>query len=103
VGGQTDRPTGNPQVVLNQPMGDGYTVFVLHGRGWPPGQQVAVGLAGGVVSPSRPTVDQAGTFNYAVNQQHEFFRGPIPAGTYQVLAGLPGGGRKLEASFSVHP
>ena len=47
-----------------------------------------------------PIVDDAGTFNYAINQDHEFFRGGLPAGTYQVLVTAPGGAR-AKASFTV--
>jgi hypothetical protein len=47
-------------------------------------------------------VDDAGTFNYAINQDHEFFRGGLPAGTYQVLVTAPGGAR-ARASFTVRP
>ena len=53
---------------MNQPYGDGHTVFVVYGRGWPPGTRVTVALAGGRTSPDRPVVDRAGAFNYAVNQ-----------------------------------
>ena len=34
------------QIMLNQGRGDGYTVFVVHGSGWPPGQRITVRLAG---------------------------------------------------------
>jgi hypothetical protein len=75
-------------------------VFVLHGVGWVPGQRVTVALAGLPASPERPIVDQAGTFNYAINQGHEFFRGPLPAGTYRVVVTAPDGARAV-ASFVV--
>ena len=35
-------------------------------------------------------VDGAGTFNYAINQDHEFFPGPLPPGRYHVLVTAPG-------------
>jgi hypothetical protein len=102
LSGSSDRPGGPPQLQVNQSMGDGNTVFVLHGRGWEPGSQVAVRLAGGRPSYARTVVDMAGTFNYAVNQHHEFFPGPLPAGEYTAQATAPDGARG-EAHFSVHP
>ena len=91
---------GRPQIALYQRFGDGDTVFVLHGVGWVPGQRVTVALAGMGTSPERPTVDSAGTFSYAINQGHEFFRGPLPPGTYHVVVTAPGGARAV-ASFVV--
>jgi hypothetical protein len=91
---------GRPQIALYQRFGDGDTVFVLHGVGWVPGQRVTVALTGVGTSPERPTVDSAGTFSYAINQGHEFFRGPLPPGTYQVAVTAPGGARAV-ASFVV--
>jgi hypothetical protein len=87
---------------MNQPTGDRSTIFVLHGRRWLPGSRVTVRLAGEPVSPVTPFVDMAGAFNYAVNQQHEFFDGPIPPGTYTLLAIGPGGAT-AKTRFSVHP
>jgi Protein kinase domain len=91
---------GRPQIALYQRFGDGYTVFVLHGVGWVPGQQVTVALAGLRASPVHPVVDSAGTFSYAINQDHEFFRGPLPPGTYRVVVTAPGRARAV-ASFVV--
>jgi hypothetical protein len=91
---------GRPQIALYQRFGDGDTVFVLHGVGWVPGQRVTVALAGVGTSPERPIVDSAGTFSYAINQGHEFFRGPLPPGTYHVVVTAPGGARAV-ASFAV--
>ena len=91
---------GRPQIALYQRFGDGDTVFVLHGMGWVPGQPVTVALAGLGASPDHPIVDLAGTFSYAINQGHEFFRGPLPAGTYHVVATAPDGTRAV-ASFVV--
>jgi hypothetical protein len=87
-------------------MGDGVTVFVVHGRGWQPGTEVTIGLAGGRVSRTSrylPVVDLAGTFNYAIDQGHAFFDGVIPPGDYTVVAAGVGGGPSARASFSVHP
>jgi serine/threonine protein kinase len=102
VSGESDRPTGPPSVQVNQPFGDVYTSFVLHGRGWPPGEQVTIGIAGGPTSPDRPFVDRAGTFNYVLNQDQEFFSGTTPPGNYLVVA-TASGGRRAEASFRVDP
>jgi hypothetical protein len=75
---------------------------VLHGVGWAPGQRVTVRLAGVGVSPEHPIVDRAGTFSYAINQAHEFFRDGLPLGTYHVLVTAPDGAR-AGASFVVQP
>jgi serine/threonine protein kinase len=100
LSGATDRPTGSPQIELNQSSGDRNTVFVVHGRGWVPSSQVTVRIDGRPASPVLPVVDLRGTFNYAINQQHEFFSGPIPLGGYTVLATAPGG-RNAQATFVV--
>jgi len=94
---------GGPQIAPYQSFGDGYTVFVLHGIGWAPGQPVTVALADMRASPEHPIVDSAGTFSYAINQDHEFFPGPLPDGTYHVVVTAPDGTRAV-ASFVVrHP
>jgi hypothetical protein len=98
--GSSDRPTGRPEIVVNQPMGDANTVFVVHGRGWTPGSQVTIALVGGRQSPRMPVVDMKGTFNYAINQEREFFSGPIPPGNHTVVA-AGSGGVKREVSFFV--
>jgi serine/threonine protein kinase len=100
LSGASDRPGDPRRLQVNQPRGDGYTVFVLHGSGWTPGSQVTVTLSGRT-SRVTPFVDLAGTFNYAVNQDHEFFPGPIPAGEYTAVARV--GGVRAEASFHVRP
>ena len=94
-------PAGSPQVAMLQPLGDPATVFLIHGTGWVPRSHVAVTLAGHGASPVRPAVDMRGTFNYALNQGHEFFPGPIPPGVYHVVVTGPGG-RRARASFQVH-
>jgi len=93
---------GRPQIALYQTTGDSHTVFVVHGEGWTPGQAVTVTLAGRGASPERPIVDSAGTFSYAINQDHEFFGGGLPPGTYHVIVTSSGGAR-AEATFAVHP
>jgi len=91
-----------PQIAFYQTLGDGNTVFVLHGVGWAPGQLITVTLVGVGTSPEHPIVDRAGTFSYAINQAHEFFRGGLPFGTYHVMVTAPGGAR-ADASFVVQP
>ena len=94
------RQAGRAGIALYQGFGDSNTVFVLHGQGWKPGEKITVALSGHV-SGVHPIVDEAGTFNYAINQDHEFFRGGLPAGTYDVLVTAPGGTR-ARATFTVH-
>jgi serine/threonine protein kinase len=91
---------GRPQIAMYQAYGDSDTVFVLHGEGWAPGESVTVALSGRI-SPVHPIVDEAGTFNYAINQDHEFFRGDLPAGTYRVVVTARRGARAA-AHFTVH-
>ena len=102
LSGLTGARHGPHKIQINQPTGDGDTVFVVHGSGWVPGQSITLRLAGGRVSPYTPIVDLAGTFNYAVNQSHEFFTGAMPPGTYTVVATSQSGAR-AEASFKIHP
>jgi Protein kinase domain len=95
------RQAGRPQIAFYQTFGDSNTVFVLHGVGWRAGQKVTVALSGRV-SPEHPVVDGEGTFSYAVNQDHEFFRGGLPLGSYRVVVTAPDGARAT-ASFVVQP
>ncbi len=97
------RPSGPPRIQLNQPQGDPDTTFVIHGTGLVPGHRVAVQMDGHRTSPVKPVVDFAGTFNYVVNQSHEFFTGQIPSGTHRVTVTEIGAGRRLRVSFSVRP
>ena len=90
---------GRPQIAMYQTYGDSDTVFVLHGEGWAPGEPVTVALSGHT-SPVHVIVDEAGTFNYAINQDHEFFRAGLPAGTYLVV--VTARGARATASFTVH-
>jgi protein kinase-like protein len=94
-------PGGSPQIAMLQPIGDPATVFLIHGTGWVPRSHVTVTLAGHGQSPIRPVVDLQGTFNYAVNQGHEWFPRQIPPGVYQIVVTGPGG-RQARASFQVH-
>jgi hypothetical protein len=91
-----------PQIAFYQTFGDSQTLFVMHGVGWAPGQPITVALVGVGTSPEQPIVDRAGTFSYAINQAHEFFRGGLPPGTYHVMVTAPGGA-KAGASFVVQP
>jgi hypothetical protein len=95
-------PGGSPRVVMLQPFGDQATEFLIHGTGWAPLTRVTVTLAGHGTSPVRPVVDMKGTFNYAINQGHEFFPQRIPPGVYHVVISGPGG-RRAQASFRVDP
>jgi hypothetical protein len=83
-------------------MGDSATVFLIHGTGWVPRSRVTVTLDGYGRSPIRPVVDLKGTFNYAVNQGHEFSPRQLPPGAYHILVTAPGG-RHARASFRVNP
>ena len=94
-------PPGKRGIVMNQPAGDSRTSFVVFGGGWVPGSQLTVTLAGVGASPVHPVADSAGTFNYAINQTHEFFRGGLPPRTYHVIVTAPGGAR-AEATFTVN-
>ncbi len=94
-------PSGKPIAVLTQPLGDSQTIFVVQGRGWPPGVPITVALAGVRASPIHVIVDAAGSFNYAINQDHEFFRFGVPPGSYRVVVTAPGGERAT-ASFVVN-
>ena len=97
--------TARPSIVVSQPFGDGNTVFVVHSSGWPPGSRMSVLLAGdgrSLTSPIRPLADNAGTFNYAVDQGHQFFAGPIPVGKYRVIVTGPGH-HQVQVPFQVFP
>ncbi|MEV4259623.1 protein kinase, partial [Spirillospora sp. NPDC049652] len=71
LGGENDRPGTAPRLVVNQPHGDGSTTFVVHGSGWRPGEAVRLTLDGSHRAPHPCVTDRRGTFNYAVNQDHE--------------------------------
>jgi serine/threonine protein kinase len=98
-----------PELCVSQPYGDGDTVYIIHGSGFPTFATVTVKLVGvgvspdhPVTSPDHPVTDMTGTFNYAVDQGHRFFSGPIPPGIYEVVASTPGG-HSSSATFSVNP
>jgi serine/threonine protein kinase len=98
----THTAASTPQLCVSQPYGDGDTVFVVHGTGFAPGVRVTVHLSGHGVSQDRLVADEMGTFNYAIDQGHYFFSGPIPAGQYTVTVTAPGG-PSASTSFIVHP
>jgi serine/threonine protein kinase len=91
-----------PQLCISQPWGNGATVFILHGSGFAPNAQVTVTMAGVQAAPVTLTADAAGMFNYAMDQGHRFFSGPIPVGTYSAVATAAGHG-SATASFRVYP
>lgn len=101
----TALPTGTsqtPRLVLNQPFGDGHTVFVVHGSGFKPLTPVRIEIVGRGFSPDRLIADQKGTFNYAIDQGHAFYPGLIPVGYHKVVA-VGAGRRRASVSFQVVP
>jgi serine/threonine protein kinase len=100
--GPNQQPVSTTTLCVSQPWGDGNTVYVLHGIGFSPGKPVTVSLTGVGASPDRPVADQNGMFNYAVDQGHFFFHGPIPTGKYSVVISAPGQ-HSVSASFRVYP
>jgi len=93
-------PSGKPIIRLTQKMGDSNTIFVIQGLGWIPGRPITVRLLKAGTSRVHPIVDMAGSFAYAINQTHEFFRQGIPPGLYRVIVTEPGGLRAT-AKFTV--
>ena len=96
--------SSDPYICVNQPWGDGHTVYVIHGNGYVPFSPISIRLVGpGIsrVAADGPEADQAGTFNYAIDQGHYFFHGEIPPGVYQVV--VNGRGRsQLTVKFHVY-
>jgi len=90
-----------PQLCVGQPWGDGATVFILHGSGFPPGARVTLTIDGVHAAPAIVTTDAGGTFAYAFDQGHHFFPGQIPVRTYRVVVTTPGHG-SATASFRVY-
>ena len=95
-------PRGRPAIEPLQPFGDPNTVFLVHGTGWIPRTQVTIRLAGHGAARFRPVADDLGTFNYAIGQGHDFFRGPIPPGSYRVVV-TGAGRRRASTTFQVRP
>jgi serine/threonine protein kinase len=98
----TPEASRTADLCVSQPFGDSDTVFVIHGNGFLPFTQVTVSLVGVRSSRDHPTTDMQGSFNYAIDQGHYFFRGSMPPGTYSVLV-TGAGGRSASVSFTVHP
>jgi hypothetical protein len=95
-----EAPPGVPAIGVSQPTGDGSTIFIVRGQSWPQGQRLTITLVGIGTSPIHPVADHDGTFNYAINQGHEFFAGPVPGGTYTVRV-ADADGASAEARFRV--
>jgi serine/threonine protein kinase len=99
-----DNPQGGPPTLqVNQPEGDSSSTPVVSGRGWRPGTSITIRLQGGRTSPDHPVVDRAGSFNYALNQTHEFFGAGLPAGRTIVFAVTGSDGARQQVSFRVNP
>jgi hypothetical protein len=92
--------SSTPTLAVSQSFGDANTVFVLHGSGWRAGQRVTVRLVGHGASRYPPTPDLTGTFNYAINEAHEFFPGQIPPGHYLAVVSQAGVGQ-MQVPFQV--
>jgi serine/threonine protein kinase len=97
----TPKLTKAPKLCVSQPYGDSETIYVIHGQGFVPGSTITVSLAGVGVSRYHPVADLMGTFNYAIDQGHYFFSGPIPPAGYTVVA-TAAGGRTASTSFLVN-
>jgi serine/threonine protein kinase len=98
------RNSAAPYICVNQPWGDGHTEYVIHGNGYVPYSLISIRLVGpriSRVSAYRPPADQAGTFNYIIDQGHYFFPGLIPPGVYHVVVNAPGRSQ-LSISFRVY-
>jgi serine/threonine protein kinase len=80
-----------PALIVNVPRGDPYTQFVIHGQSWPRATQLSITLVvGDQTRTSSVTTQENGTFFYVINQDHEFFSGLLPFGTYTVRVTGPG-------------
>jgi hypothetical protein len=90
-----------PGIEMIQPAGDGNTGLVVHGAGWKPLSTVTLALAGRRNASVRLVVDDAGSFNYTIDQRHVFYPGPIPPGYHEVV--VTGDNRRLTTAFQVHP
>ena len=88
---------------MGQPQGDSDTGFQIHGSGFAPSTHVSVALVGFGTAKFEPQVDLKGTFNFTIDQDHDFFRKGIPIGTYHVLAKDSNGRQSARAEFEVLP
>jgi hypothetical protein len=92
-----------PKLTMGQPQGDPYTGFQIHGSGFVPSTHVSVALVGFGTAKFEPLIDPKGTFNFTIDQDHDFFASGIPVGTYQVLAKDSNGVQSARAQFRVSP
>ncbi len=86
-------PDGKTMLVVEQKQGDSNTIFVVQGHGWIPLRRITVTLVSAGQRITRHTqvrVDLAGTFNYGINQSHEFYPDGLPTGAYRVKVSEPG-------------
>jgi serine/threonine protein kinase len=97
AGGTSD----TPKLTMGQPLGAPYTGFQIHGSGFVPSTHVSVALVGFGTAKFEPLIDPKGTFNFTIDQDHDFFRNEIPVGTYQVLAKDSNGVQSARAQFRV--
>jgi serine/threonine protein kinase len=95
------QPGTTPELCVSQPFGDGDTVFIIHGTGFRRFVTVTVTLVGVGTSPDHPVTDLQGAFNYAIDQGHRFFSGPIRPGDYKVVV-TASGEHSASASFLVN-
>jgi serine/threonine protein kinase len=95
-----DLTSGAPAIGVSQATGDPTTSFVIRGQWWPAGVPLTITLVGHRTSDIHPIADHGNTFNYTINQDHEFFAGPIPAGTYTVRV-TDAAGASAQARFRV--
>jgi hypothetical protein len=93
--------SGAPFVALNQDFGDKDTGFLVHGQNWPVHGPVTITVVGVGTSPIHPVADDRGTFNYVINQDHEFFAAGLPPGTYTIRV-TDSAGASAEARFTVN-
>jgi serine/threonine protein kinase len=93
-------PGGSPELLVNQPIGDRSTTFVVSGRGWRRDVTVTIRLDGRTRSGPAVVTDREGAFNYTLNQAREFFPDGLPTGQHVVEAS--GGGQRLQKSFTVN-
>jgi serine/threonine protein kinase len=97
----TPHASSMPTMCVTQPYGDSNTVYVVHGDGFGAGSAITVRIAGVGVSRFHPVADRMGTFNYAIDQGHDFWPGTIPPGDYSVVA-TDASGRSARTSFLVN-
>ena len=99
AGGTSD----TPKLTMGQPQGDSDTGFQIHGSGFVPSTHVSIALVGFGTAKFEPLVDPKGTFNFTIDQDHDFFRKGIPIGMYHVLAKDSNGVQSARAEFRVLP